>query len=192
MKNILILSANPNANSFNHSLATAYADSAKAAGHEAKLIRTTDLNYQYDLVPGLELEPDLLKLQDQIHDADHVVVVMPVWWYGPPANLKALFDRLLTPGFAYKYPHPWKPLRPFLPRRLLKGRSVRIITTQDSYRPVAWAMAMPIGWSMRIATFWYVGFWPVRHTRFTRVRFADEDKRSKWMSKVARLGSKAK
>lgn len=192
MNKIIILNANPHKEAFISQLAQNFFESAKAAGHEVKLTHIADLKFDYNLRPGMDLEPDLIKQQADIKWADHVVVCLPIWWYAPPANLKAFFDRVLIPGFAYKHPHPWAPLRNFLPQRLLKGRSVRIITAQDSYRPISWIMGLPIAWSMRMATFWYVGFWPVRHTRFTRVRVASDEKRMKWTEKIKNLAAKAK
>lgn len=192
MKKVLIFSANPNKDSLGHSFATTYKQSAEEAGHEVKLTHIASLNFEYNLQPGAKLEEDLVDQQEYIIWADHIVICMPIWWYGPPANLKAFFDRAITPGFAYKYPHPWKPLRPFLPRRLLKGRSARIITTQDSFKPIAWVMGLPISWSMRIATLWYIGLWPARHTRFSRVRYASDAKRAGWTQKVAKLANKAR
>ncbi|WP_106397595.1 NAD(P)H oxidoreductase [Actinocorallia populi] len=37
----------------------------------------------------------------RIDAADLIVVVFPVWWYGPPALLKGWIDRVWNYGFAY-------------------------------------------------------------------------------------------
>lgn len=73
------------------------------------------------------LEPDLLEAQRQIHWAEHLVFVYPVWWGGIPALLKGFFDRVFLPGFAFKYRN-----RSQLWDKLLKGRTADLLVTLDT------------------------------------------------------------
>ncbi len=189
---ILVLSGNPNSSSFNHSMAVHYAEVARSSGHEVELVHIARLDFDYNLEPSKELEPDLVRQQELISWAEHIVLVSPVWLYNVPANVKAYFDRVLTAGFAYKYPHPWPFMSNFLPQRLLKGRSVRIITTQDSYRFISWPLGNPFLVSIPISIFFYVGIFPIRRTVFTRTRVASPHKRQTWLDKVAKLATKGK
>lgn len=61
---------------------------------------------------------------DLVHDAG---LVHPLWWGGPPAKLKGLFDRALLPGFAFAYVEG-KPL----PDKRLAGRTARVLVTTDT------------------------------------------------------------
>lgn len=46
----------------------------------------------------MELEEDLVKAQELIRWADHLVFVYPIWWGTMPAVLKGFFDRVFLPG----------------------------------------------------------------------------------------------
>jgi NAD(P)H dehydrogenase (quinone) len=41
--------------------------------------------------------------QKKIKEANSIVFVYPVWWNGVPAILKGFFDKVLTPGFGYRF-----------------------------------------------------------------------------------------
>ncbi|CAL9538342.1 Glutathione-regulated potassium-efflux system ancillary protein KefF [Streptomyces sp. enrichment culture] len=42
----------------------------------------------------------------RVEAADTIVVVFPLWWFGPPAILKGWIDRVWNHGFAYGSPVP--------------------------------------------------------------------------------------
>lgn len=46
----------------------------------------------------MELEEDLVKAQELIRWADHLVFVYPIWWGTMPAVLKGFFDRVFLPA----------------------------------------------------------------------------------------------
>jgi hypothetical protein len=43
------------------------------------------------------------KIQKQITESNHLIFIYPVWWGSMPAILKGFFDRVLTPGFAFRF-----------------------------------------------------------------------------------------
>jgi putative NADPH-quinone reductase len=192
MKTIHIISANPYDESFGHQLALAYQSAAIKAGHSVTLTHIVELDFDYNLLPDSVLEPDLKKEQEHLQNADHLVIVTPLWWNAYPACLKAYLDRMIVPGFAFKYPHSNPLLKNYLPKGLLKGTSARIINTQDSPALFIWLLGFPFSVGMRFAVLWFSGIWPVRRTRLASVRKANESKRQKWLNKVASLGEKAK
>ncbi|KZB85955.1 hypothetical protein AVL48_27495 [Amycolatopsis regifaucium] len=51
--------------------------------------------------PGKEYPPEVRRHMRRIEEADHLVVVFPVWWSAPPAILKGWIERTWTHGFAY-------------------------------------------------------------------------------------------
>ncbi len=60
--------------------------------------------------------PDtIVAAQQNVRWADHLVIGFPLWLGGAPAKLKALFEQLFRPGFAFQTG------RGRLPRRLLQG-----------------------------------------------------------------------
>ena len=106
MKKILVICGHPDRNSLNSSLANIYFESAQTQFNVRKL-HLRDLMFNYNLEFGYnqrtELEPDLLQAQQDIKWADHLVWFFPTWWGSYPAVLKAFLDRVLLPGFAFKY-----------------------------------------------------------------------------------------
>jgi len=189
MKKILVLQANPNKKSFGASLAKTYRDSALDSGHSVDYFDVVDIKFDYNLLPGKKLEPSLKKQQELIKWADHVVIVSPVWWMNFPACMKAYIDRVLTGGFAFKYPHHNPLLRMFLPEPLLKGKTLRLISTQDSPRFVYWLLGHTFQLAYRFALFSYCGF-KYRRTALCSVRSASTYKRDKWNQKISSIASK--
>lgn len=130
MKNILIINGHPNAESFNTALVESYKKGALKSGAKISEINIRDLKFNPNLEHGysqrMELEPDLLEAWKKMNDANHLVFVFPMWWGFTPAMLKGFFDRILLPGFAFKYrenSNLWD--------KLLKGKTAHIICTTD-------------------------------------------------------------
>lgn len=106
----VILYAHPNPKSFNHAILEHVQENLKRNGKEFIL---RDL-YSMKFNPVLDA-PDFVAMgkkqvladveQEQkfIKDADKIIVIHPVWWYGMPAMMKGYIDRVFTRGFAYDY-----------------------------------------------------------------------------------------
>ena len=73
------------------------------------------------------LEPDLAAWQANIGWADHLMIVHPYWWGAMPTRAKAVLDRALTPGFAFRY-HA----RGVAWDKLLTGKTADAIITSDT------------------------------------------------------------
>lgn len=190
MKKVLILSANPNKASFSSAIASSYRDGCEKAGHISTLVHIHDLRFDEELLPHKDREKDVKKQQKLISEADHIVMVSPLWWNYVPAKMKGYLDRIFISGFAYKYPHPNKILKHFMAQRLLKGKTGHIITTQDSYRITNLLMGSPIGLGLRLSMFWFNGIWPVKYTVFSAIKKSSPKKREQILEKSFRLGNK--
>lgn len=123
VKPMLIIDGHPEPESLSAALAAAY-----CGGAGGRLLALRDLRFDPILRrSGQPLEPDLEQARAAIRAADHVAWFFPTWWGGPPALVKGFVDRTFTPGWAYKF----EPGR-LLQRRLLRGRSARVVTTMDA------------------------------------------------------------
>lgn len=129
-KHIAIIQGHPDSHGkhFGHALAMAYATGAEEAGHEVRYIPVAELDFQM-LRTKEEWEtgtpPDSIrKSQEMIRWADHLVIVYPLWMGFMPALLKAFLEQTFRPGFALGAAAPGK-----MPRRLLAGKSARIVVT---------------------------------------------------------------
>ncbi|MDT9001732.1 NAD(P)H-dependent oxidoreductase [Paucibacter sp. APW11] len=187
-KRILVIDAHPKAGSLSQALAQRYADAARAAGHQVELVELRTLRYEFDLPHGYNepapLEPDLVRLQEQIRQAQHLVWAYPVWWGSVPARLKGLLDRILQPGYAFRYQRgqTW-------PERLLKGRSARLLVCLDTpgwyFR---WLQGAPAHRMMKTAVLEFCGISPVRISEFTPVIKSSAAQRERWLAQAADLG----
>jgi putative NADPH-quinone reductase len=190
---IHIIDGNPKPTAFSHDLTKAYAEGAKEAGHTVTVTYLKDLTFDPILRTGYRdniLEPDLQKEQEYIKNCTHLVIVTPVWWLSTTALLKGYFDRILTPGFGYKYKE--KSILP-LPIRLLKGRSARVIYTQGGPFILISTLGFDSFWkAMKYGTLMFCGFGPVRRTVFSSIVKSTPEERNTYLSKVRKLGQNAR
>ena len=189
-RKILVLCGHPNGASFCAALAERYARSAEAAGHDVRSVAISDVpvdfkapNYRHE---GTDTDW-VLAMQEQLAWCEHLVLVTPMWWGGVPAALKALLDRVLTPGFAFRY-HAgglgWD--------KLLEGRSARLIITADTpWFYFRWFLGRPLVNQLRKQVFGFCGFSPVRVTFFAPIKTSSKDKRNRWLDQIEGLGREA-
>ena len=126
-KNVLIISVHSDAEQLGPALAAAYANAAMAAGHNVRWLQLDKLNFD-PIVPGYRnappLEPDLQAAQADMLWAEHISLVYPSWWGSIPALLKGFLDRVLLPGFAFKYQPGNQYQQPLLSHNLHRGHSL--------------------------------------------------------------------
>ena len=96
-RQVLVVLGHPCSDSLCAGLATAYADAARAAGAQVRVLRLGSLVFDPLLHAGYRqvqtLEPDLVAAQQDILWAQHLVWVYPIWWGAMPALLKGFIDR---------------------------------------------------------------------------------------------------
>lgn len=191
-KNILLILGHPSENSYCNALLESYRNGAKGAGANCKTIYISQLQFDVNLSDGyktgetMRLEDDLIKSQELILWADHIVIAYPNWWGFMPAITKGFIDRIFLPGFAFKH-HSGK----IFPQKLLKGKSMRLLVTMDT--PKWWFYLIYRASQYQILkdiVFGYVGFDPIKVTTFGLIRKSVEEQRKKWLKKVELLGQK--
>lgn len=168
-----------------------YTKGATKTSHKVDKVDLVDLKLEdflkNDYRFGVNLTADILKVQKKIKWADHLVFFFPVWWATPPALLKVFLEVVLQPGFAYKYTEPLWGIIPRW-RKLLKGRTVRIITTMGGptsyYR---WIIGEP-AFKMIKANLNFCGIKLVKRSYFGSVELSSEKQRKKWLKKVYKVG----
>lgn len=199
MKKIYILVGDPNNDteklSLNTMLAREYEKAAKEAGHEVRFTHVADLQFDSVLHKGYRaiqaLEPDLMKVQEDMKWSEHIVIFFPVWWASTPSILKGLFDRLWLPGFAFHFK------RKGLERTdhwicELCGRSCRIVQTSGTSK---WMILRKFGnpsHVLRKGILGFAGIGPNKVTWFDKVNNAPEKRVAKWKKVIRELGKKGK
>ena len=188
LKKVLVINGHPDKESFNYALSAAYLEGLSDTTVQIAQINIADLDFDPNLQYGYrkitELEPDLLKAIDQIKQADHLVWVLPMWWYGMPALMKGFIDRIFLPGFFFKYQKG----NPF-PKKLLKGKTARLIITADTVRWYdRWFMGSPLINQLKKGTLEFCGVKPVKVTYIAPIKDSTEAFRAKWLQKIKKLG----
>lgn len=130
---LLVIHAHPVPESFNSALCKVAVDTARAQGHEVRLIDlyAEGFNpvmsaeerraYHDDGPPPPDVAPHIAALQW----AEGLIFVYPTWWYAQPAMLKGWMDRVWRPGVTFTVPSSGAPMRPALSNVRLIG----VITT---------------------------------------------------------------
>ena len=113
----------------------------------------------------------VMEYQDLIQEADIIVITSPVWWFRLTTMVEGFFDKVLTPGFAYKF-------RPIskkygIPVPLLKDKKVITFLTHGApsfpvytiylnsvkLRLVMGVYSFCFGWfRQKVVQFWSVPF----------------------------------
>ena len=187
-KKILVILGHPQKESLCGSLAEVYAEGAIAEGGEVRTLALGDLAFDPILWNGYNesqpLEPDLVKAQELIAWADHLVFVYPNWWGSMPALMKGFFDRTLLPNFAFKYRQDspmWD--------KLLANRTAQLLVTMDTppwyYR---WVFKMPGHEQMKRTILGFCGIKVVKITEFAIVKKSLLAQRQKWLTIAKKLG----
>jgi putative NADPH-quinone reductase len=189
-KKIYILLGHPDSETLSGNLADSYEKAAMDAGHEVRRTNVGELKFDPILHKGYkviqEIEPDLLKVQEDFKWADHIVVLYPNWWCTMPALLKGMFDRMFIPSFAFNFskekPGEWTPL--------LTGKSARVIVT---------AGMKPLKIRFHFGDFTnelargilgFAGIKPVEITVFGPAERASDAKKESWHKKIEGYGKK--
>lgn len=171
-----------------NAMADAYAEAAIAAGHEVRRVEVAKLDFpllrtQLEFEKG-DLPSSLVQARDDMHWAEHWVFLFPLWHGTMPALFKGFLEHIFRPGFAMEYRQNG------FPKRLLAGRSARIVVT----------MGMPV-----MLYRWYFGAFGVRafersmlsfagikpiHDSFYGLTFVDDKKRAGWIEDLRRHGAR--
>jgi NAD(P)H dehydrogenase (quinone) len=151
VKKILIINGNParERNTLCAALTDAYENGAKASGNDVKSVSLATLIFDPILHEGYNkdqlLEPDLQMLREAMVQADHWVLVFPLWMGLPPALVKGFLERTITRGFAFEYSGKYPVALP-----VLKGKSVHIIITCGMPRFIyRWFSGQPTSKALR-------------------------------------------
>lgn len=136
----------------------------------------------------MELEPDLVSSIEKIKSADHIVWVFPMWWYGYPALMKGFIERTFLPSITYQ------PIEgQALPKKLLKGKSARLIITADTPKWYDFLiMKSPAINQFKNGTLKFCGISPIKTTYIASIKNSTSDFREKWLEKITFLGESVK
>ena len=189
-RRIAIIQGHPDATARHllHAMAGAYAEAATAAGHEVRRIEVARLEFpllrtQQEFETGA-LPHALAQARDDMRWAEHWVFLFPLWHGTMPALFKGFLEHIFRPGFAMEY------RKDGFPKRLLAGRSARIVVTMGMpvlmYRWYFGAFGVR-GFERSMLSF--AGIKPIRESLYG-LTFADDKKRARWIENMRRHGAR--
>ena len=185
----LVIYAHPNPKSFNHAIKEAVEDNLKKAG---ATVVTRDL-YALGFDPVLvskdfvamskkEQQPDVATEQKYVKDADKLIIIHPIWWFGQPAILKGYIDRVFSKGFAYDYTDKG-------PVGLLNTKKVIILNTTggpaDNYEKFGFNTGLKA--TMDIGTYGFCGLTVEAHKFFYAIPTSSEAERKKILEDIGTM-----
>ncbi|UIJ71744.1 NAD(P)H-dependent oxidoreductase [Aurantimonas sp. HBX-1] len=192
-RRILILVGHPDPapERFCRALAEAYRDGAASAGHSVRVIDLATLDIPFlrsqEAFLHAGVPADLAPASAAIVEAEHIVLIFPLWLGTMPALLKAFLEQTMRPGLAFLYGAG----PAGLPKPALAGRSARIVVTMGmpalAYR--LWFRDHGIA-CLRRNILNFVGIKPVRETLFGSVDSASKARRDRWLAAMRKLGTR--
>jgi len=190
---ILIIQGHPDAASHHYgvALAEAYADSARQAKREVRVITVAALSFpllrSYDEFYKQDPPADISTCQDDIRWADHLVFIYPLWLGGMPALLRGFLEQTFRPGFAMEFSESGKTWK-----RLLRGKSARIIVTMGMPAIIfRWVFGAHSLKSFVKNILRFSGIKPVRTSLIGMVEGSARH-RARWLRKMGKLGADGK
>jgi putative NADPH-quinone reductase len=188
-RRIVIIQGHPDADPrrFCRALVDAYIAGARDAGHEVRLLDVTTLDFPvlrtreaWERGPPPEA---IVRAQDDVRWADHVVLVFPLWLGALPALLKAFLEQLFRPGFAFTGSLAQGG------KRQLGGRSARLVVTMGMPALVyRWYFGAHSLRSLERNVLRFCGISPVRDTIIGMVESGDGRRRTRWLERMRALG----
>ena len=141
---ILVINGHPDKESYCQAIFQTIVENIDSGRHELKVINLNEEDFdpvlRYGYRKWMEEDSFILRSQELIQWADHLIFVYPIWWSSMPSLMKGWIDRVFTPGIAYSANDQgsfiWNYLRGKQFKKLLKGKTASIYAT--SMAPTWW------------------------------------------------------
>ena len=188
-RRILVLNGHPDAREerFCAALAAAYEAGAREGGHELKrlnvgemafpLIRTAE-EFESKVEP-----PDVIRAQEAILWAHHLVFIYPLWLGEQPAVLKGFLEQVFRYGFALG-----KGGGDSFPEKLLTGRTAHLAVTMGMPAPIfRWWFGAHSVRALELSVLGICVIKPIRRSLIGMVD-ASAARRAKWLAHLRKDG----
>ena len=191
-RRVLVIDGHPDARDgrFVHALAEQYAAGARQAGHVVRMLRVAGIDFplltRAEDFRAASAPAAILEAQQALQWAEHIVILYPLWLGSMPSLLKGFFEQLLRPGFAFA-----EGGGKGLPRKLLKGRSARVVVTMGMPALVyRWFYRAHSLKALERNVLGFIGYGPVDETLIGQVDALGEPGVARWCARLRRLGER--
>lgn len=185
----LVVYNHPYDGSFCHALLEETIATAKEAGGEVDVI---DLD-KSDFNPVMSSDDLLGFIKHQavdsqaqayinkLKEADHLVMIFPIWWELMPAMTKGFIDKVIFPGGVYDYTKSGYGMV----SKLEKLKSVTIVSTMNTPKSIyRFVYGDAIQRALVRGTFKKVGIKDVKWLSFNMVKSSSAEKRRGWLKRL--------
>ncbi len=132
--NYLVINSHPYSGSFHAGAVQAVREEAARKGHRVSVVDLVADGFNPAMTSadlkawgqGQSIDPLVKRYQQEIEKADVLVFPFPIWWGSMPAVLKGFCDKVLLPGWAYKYGAAGEMIG------LLTAKKAIVITTMET------------------------------------------------------------
>jgi putative NADPH-quinone reductase len=157
---------------------------AREAGHRIEVIRVAELAFPIlrtkESFEGETVPADIGRGQDMIRTADHLLILYPLWLGAMPALLKAFFEQVFRPGFAFAKAAPGR-----LWKKQLTGKSARIVVTMGMPAFVhRWYFGAHSLKSLERNILGLAGIGPIRESLFGMIEGVSDAPRQRWLESM--------
>ena len=102
---ILVIHGHPDKESYCQAIFQTIVENIDSGRHELEVINLNEEDFdpvlRYGYRKRMEEDSFILRSQELIKWADHLIFVYPIWWSSMPSLMKGWIDRVFTPGIAY-------------------------------------------------------------------------------------------
>lgn len=137
--NILVINGHPDKKSFSASIFNEIIENLNKEKHKIETLNLAEMKFDPVLRFGyrerMEEDAEIIRSQELIRWADHLIFIYPIWWSSMPSLMKGWIDRVFTPGVAYSSNRKGIFILNFITgrqfKKLLKNKTADIITTSQ-------------------------------------------------------------
>ncbi|MCI1985161.1 MAG: NAD(P)H-dependent oxidoreductase [Lactobacillus sp.] len=195
MSKTVIVTCHPYAGSFCHALMVAAAQGAKNSGQDVDVIdleaeQFDPVMHSADLIGFLKHQAQDEQARDYIRrlqDAEHLILVFPIWWELMPAMMKGFIDKVIFPGETFDYTANGTGMR----SRLNHLQATTIITTMNTPKALyRWAFGNAIQRALIRGTFKKMGLKHIQWLSCNMVKTSTDAKRQAWLQQATQIGAR--
>lgn len=190
---VAIVFNHPYQGSFCNAILQTVTRTLTAAGHVTDILHLDNEGFNpvmtaadlQGFVKRTPVDPKVIEYRTRLEQADHLVMIFPIWWELMPALTKGFIDKVIYPGVAYDYDDSGR--WPRMIRRWKNLRGITLITTMNTpslvYRLV---FGNAIKKALFAGTFWKMGYGNRKWINFSMVKFVRDGKRKAMLTRLER------
>lgn len=191
MKTVIVYS-HPYEKSYNHAILESAIEGCRKNGHEVDVMDlykdhfnpVMDINDLLGFVKHYQVDPQSKDYGERIKDADHLVLIFPIWWGIMPAIMKGFIDKVVAPGSFYDYNDD----KVTMHTTINPDIKVTIITTMNTEKERYKSyFGNAIEGALIRGTFNTVGIDKVEWKSLNMVKEVSMEQRKQWLEEVADL-----